>query len=119
MRILIDMNLSPEWETVFEAEYEVRHWSKIGNPDDLDEVILDYAKQNGYLILTNDLDFGAILAATKLDSPSVFQIRSLALDPVLIGGDVLACFKKFEPDLIRGALLSYETKKARVRLLPF
>jgi hypothetical protein len=64
------------------------------------------------------LDFGAILAASKFDSPSVFQIRSLVLDPILIGSDVLACFKKFEPDLRNGALVSYETQKSRVRLLP-
>jgi len=75
------MNLSPEWEEVFEPSYASKHWARIGNPDALDESILKWAKENGSVIMTNDLDFGAILASTHFDSPSVFQIRSLVLDP--------------------------------------
>ena len=119
MRIVIDMNLSPEWELVFSENYEIKHWSRIGDPDTPDELILQWAKENAYVILTNDLDFGAILAATHLNSPSVFQIRSMVLDPLLIGNHVFACFQKFEQDLKGGALISYDLQKARVRRLPF
>ena len=33
MKILIDMNLSPDWTEVF-AKYEIEavHWSSVGNP---------------------------------------------------------------------------------------
>ena len=82
-------------------------------------MILHWAKQNGCVILTNDLDFGAILAATHLESPSVFQIRSLLLDPLKIGASVLSCFQKFEHDLKAGALVSYDSERSRVRRLPF
>jgi len=118
VKIVIDMNLSPEWEQVFFAYCEIKHWSRIGESDASDESILKWAKGNEYIILTNDLDFGAILAATHLDSPSVFQIRSMVLDPVVIGADVFSCFKKFEPDLISGALISYDLQRARLRRLP-
>ena len=119
MTIVIDMNLSPEWESVFAEYCDIEHWSRIGDSDTPDELILQWAKERGHVILTNDLDFGAILAATHLDSPSVFQIRSMCLDPVVIGADVLACFKKFEQDLKKGVLISYDLQKARVRRLPF
>lgn len=112
------MNLSPEWEQVFTEYCEIKHWSRIGDPDAPDELILQWAKEGRYVILTNDLDFGAILAATHLDSPSVFQIRSMCLDRVVIGADVFACFKKFEQDLREGALISYDLQQARVRRLP-
>lgn len=113
------MNLSPEWEQVFSEYREVKHWSRIGDSDTPDELILLWAKENGHVILTNDLDFGAILAATHLDSPSVFQIRSMCLDPLKIGAEVLTCFKQFEQDLKAGALISFDLQKARVRRLPF
>jgi predicted nuclease of predicted toxin-antitoxin system len=113
------MNLSPEWEGVFSGHVEATHWSRIGDPGTPDEKILAWAKTNRSVILTHDLDFGAILAATHLDSPSVFQIRSMVLDPQLIGTDVLVCFQKFEEDLKAGALISYDLQKARVRRLPF
>lgn len=33
MKILLDMNLSPDWVPVLEsAGFEAVHWSKIGNP---------------------------------------------------------------------------------------
>jgi len=118
VRIVIDMNLSPEWERVFSEGTEAIHWSRIGEPDASDERILEWAKENRSIILTNDLDFGAILAASHLQSPSVFQIRSSFLDPVVIGAKVFDCFKKFEPDLIAGSLISYDLNKERVRRLP-
>lgn len=118
MNVVIDMNLSPEWERIFSNYCEIKHWSRIGDPDTPDELILQWAKEGRHVILTNDLDFGAILAATHLDSPSVFQIRSMCLDPGIIGAAVLACFKQFEQDLKSGALISYDLQNARVRRLP-
>jgi predicted nuclease of predicted toxin-antitoxin system len=35
-----------------------------------------YAKLHGRIVLTHDLDFSAILAATKGDKPSVVQVRA-------------------------------------------
>jgi hypothetical protein len=43
----------------------------------------------------------------------------MVLDPTLIGNQVFACFQKFEQDLAKGALISYDLQKARVRRLPF
>jgi|GEM_PF-1783610 len=41
MKILIDMNLSPEWVPVLEAEgWTAKHWSHIGNPKAEDKEIL-------------------------------------------------------------------------------
>jgi predicted nuclease of predicted toxin-antitoxin system len=119
VNILIDVNLSPEWEHVLRSDHLAVHWSKIGPLNAPDEVIFQWAKSEGYVVLTNDLDFGAILAATKLDSPSVFQIRSLILDPKVIGSSVLECFKIFEKDLQKGALISYRVETSRAKKLPF
>jgi predicted nuclease of predicted toxin-antitoxin system len=75
MKILIDMNLSPLWVSYLQYHgFEAEHWSQIGNPNDPDLVILNWAKQHQFIIFTNDLDFGAILAASNLDFPSVFQV---------------------------------------------
>ena len=72
MKILIDMNLSPQWIDVFKtANYECLHWSDIGSPNASDREILLWARTNGFVVFTHDLDFGAIIAATSADSPSV------------------------------------------------
>jgi hypothetical protein len=67
----------------------------------------------------HDLDFGAILAATKADSPSVLQLRTQDIFPRRIGESVVSAFKQFEDLLSQGALVSIDQKRARARILPF
>jgi predicted nuclease of predicted toxin-antitoxin system len=65
MKLLIDMNLSPRWVQVFEqAGIQAVHWSLIGPGNAPDREIMAFAKSGGWVVLTHDLDFGAILAAT-------------------------------------------------------
>lgn len=77
MRILIDMNLSPDWVGVFQENgIEAVHWSKVGRPDEKDRRIMDWARKNTHVIFTDDLDFGTILALSKSGKPSVVIIRA-------------------------------------------
>ena len=67
MKILIDMNLSPLWVSYFaNAGIDAVHWMTIGDAAAIDRVILTYAKTHGYIVFTNDLDFGALLAMMKV-----------------------------------------------------
>ena len=82
MRLLIDLNLSPEWVGVLaEAGFHAVHWSVIGSAGAPDQEILAWAGLHGHVILTHDLDFGAILAATQAKFPSVLQVRSQDVNP--------------------------------------
>ncbi len=72
MKILLDMNLSPAWVSVLEeAGYTASHWSTIGSLNAPDREVLLWAKANGYVLFTHDLDFGAILAVTEAEGPQV------------------------------------------------
>lgn len=50
--------------------------SNIGDPRATDRVIMNWASTNGYVVFTNDLDFGILLAATQAEAPSVIQVRT-------------------------------------------
>ena len=90
MKVLVDMNLSPRWVGLLtDVSIEAAHWSKLGRPNAPDPEIMAFAKANGYVVLTHDLDFGAILAATHGDKPSVVQIRSQDVSPHAIGRPVI------------------------------
>ena len=120
MKIVIDMNLSPQWvEGLMSDGHDCVHWSEIGPPNAPDREMLLWARSNGYVVLTHDLDFGAIIAATKADSPSVLQLRTQDISPGRIGESVVSAFKQFEELLIQGALVSIDQKRARARILPF
>jgi predicted nuclease of predicted toxin-antitoxin system len=62
MRLLIDVNLSPEWCKVLEAHgHEAVYWLNVGVNNASDETILEYAATHNYVLFTNDLDFGGCL----------------------------------------------------------
>lgn len=76
MKILIDMNLSPGWVSVFLANnIDSVHWSTVGDAAAPDSEIISFARDNGFTIFTHDLDFGAMLALTRSGGPSVIQLR--------------------------------------------
>jgi len=77
-----------------------------------------YAAQHDYVVLTHDLDFSAILAATHGEKPSVVQIRTEDVSPHVIGSQVTAALRHMEPELQAGALLTIDRRRTRVRLLP-
>jgi predicted nuclease of predicted toxin-antitoxin system len=48
MKLLIDMNLSPDWVPVLhKAGFETTHWSDIGDPCAPDNEILKWARTKG------------------------------------------------------------------------
>lgn len=119
MKILIDMNLSPQWvETFSNAEIESVHWSTVGDPRATDRTIMAWALTNQYIVFTNDLDFGTLLAATQAQLPSVIQVRTQDVLPESIGELVVAAFRQFEPQLEAGALMTIDKTRLRVRILP-
>ncbi len=119
MKILIDMNLSPTWvPALAKAGVKSVHWMTVGDPAATDRVIMAYAQIHGYIVLTNDLDFGALLAVTNAPLPSVVQVRNQDLMPAAIGDCVIAALDQFQASLATGALLTIDHSRSRVRLLP-
>lgn len=119
MRVLIDMNLSPDWVSfLVDAGFEAVHWSKVGSPSAADDELMQWAAENDYVVLTNDLDFGAILAATRGTKPSVVQVRGDLLSPHEIGAAVVRAMRQTRQELLEGALISVDVAYARLRILP-
>jgi predicted nuclease of predicted toxin-antitoxin system len=119
MKILLDMNLSPQWvDILVKAGFDTVHWSSIGKPNALDSTIMQWAKKNDHVVFTHDLDFGDILAATNADAPSVIQIRTQNLHPDYFGEAIIAALKQFRAQLEDGALIVVDESKVRARILP-
>ena len=119
MKVLIDMNLSPNLAAVLNrAGHEAVHWSKVGHPMASDHEIMAFARINNYIVLTNDLDFGAILAATQGLRPSVVQVRAEDLRPEAIGQSVIDALRQAESELDSGALITLDIGRTRIRVLP-
>lgn len=119
MRFLVDMNLSPSWVAFLRsAGFEAVHWSNVGAPDASDSLLMRWAALQDHIVLTNDLDFSAILAATGRRKPSVVQIRADLLTPSTIGNALLRALAQTRSELDEGALVTLDPVRARVRILP-
>lgn len=119
MKLLVDMNLSPRWVgLLIDAGFEAAHRSSLGPANAPDLEIMAFSKNNGYVVLTHDLDFGAILAATHGEKPSVVQIRSYDVSPQAIGTPVIDALRQMADELDAGALLTVDPNRTRLRILP-
>ena len=120
LQLLVDMNLSPAWTAEFAKHgWPAVHWSSVGDPRANDATIMSWARSNGYVVFTHDLDFGTTLALTHAVGPSVLQLRAQRLLPEDVGTVVAAALRQHIAALESGALVVVELAKSRVRVLPF
>jgi predicted nuclease of predicted toxin-antitoxin system len=119
MKIVIDMNLTPLWADVLTSHgWQAVHWSAVGDPRAKDHEIMGWALANGYIVFTHDLDFGAILAATQAQAPSVIQVRTQDVMPAHLEPVIVAALQQYEAELEAGALVIVHEGRLRVRVLP-
>ncbi len=76
------------------------------------------AAEQHAVLLTNDLDFGTMLAASGADGPSVVQVRANDLRPDVLGQLVLAALGQVAAELDAGALITVQAASARLRMPP-
>ena len=120
MKILIDVNLSFRWADMLMHEgIEAVYWSTLGADNAPDTEIMAYALANGYTVLTKDLDFGDILAATHGIQPSIVQIRAVDAQPQSLIKRVVDAVTRLTAELEQGALVTIDMKKTRIHILPF
>lgn len=120
MKVLIDMNLSMKWVPVFEQYgWRAVHWRNIGEPHASDSTIMAWARENGYVVFAQDLDFGTLLATTYVQKPSVIQVRIQNALPENLGPWLVGILQQHQASLESGALLTVTEDRTRVRILPF
>ena len=120
MTLLVDMNLAPRLARLLVlAGVEAVHWVECGPRTAPDVDIMAYARIRGWIVVTHDLDFAAILAATGAVGPSVVQVRGMDMTPEALVGPVVAAVRQCSEPLARGAVLTLDAERLRLRLLPF
>ena len=119
MKILLDMNIPLKYaELLRKNGVESLSWSDVGAPYATDAEIMAYARKNDYIVLTYDLDFSAILSVTHDFKPSVAQIRASVRDAEQAVDLISTVLFQNEKQLEKGAILSIDLNKSRLRLLP-
>lgn len=123
MKLLLDACMPLEWEEFLRNHgHECRAWIRFGAVNAPDTEIMDWAHKHGFVVFTNDLDFGRLLAFSHATHPSVIQFRAPDIRPTALGAWVLHALKEHQARLEgasgEGALITIETERLRMRILP-
>ncbi len=79
---------------------------------------MDWARENGFIVFTHDLDFGIMLALTHESGPSVVQIRAQNTMPKFLKDDLIPILQQYSAELERGILMTIDPVRSRIRILP-
>jgi len=121
IRFLADENISPKTVSYLNAiGYNIIRVNEVKMNKSKDEEIIDYARVNGYVLITMDLDFGYILSYIKDNKPSVIILRLTYPEPDNVSSYLIKAFKNREitDNLIEGSVIIIEDDRIRVRRLP-
>lgn len=119
IKLLLDQGLPLSASGLLsKAGIDTIHVAEIGFSTAKDREILARAKEDDRVVVTLDADFHALLALSGANSPSVIRIRIERLKAVAITNLLLSILPKCEEDLAKGAVVTVERHRIRLRLLP-
>lgn len=119
IKLVIDVGLPSAWVDVFAKHgWPAVHWPTVGDPRAKDRIVMAWAREHGHVVFTHDLDFGALLALTRASGPSVIQVRAHDVLPAHLEDIVIATVRAYEGQIERGAIVTVDESRAKVRILP-
>lgn len=120
MRFLIDNALSPLLAAgINAAGHEATHVRELGMQQAYDEAIMRLAASEDRVVVSADTDFGTLAAFHQARLPSIILFRrGSPRRPEAQARLLLANLASCEADLRRGAIVTFQAGRLRVRALP-
>ncbi len=119
MKLLADMGISPRVvEDLRRNGMDAVHLADLGLHRMSDGDILKKALQENRVLLTHDLDFGELLAASGENLPSVIIFRLKDMRASNVSRHLSVILGRQTEALNQGAILSVTENKIRIRSLP-
>lgn len=119
MRFLLDMGISPKTGAFLQkAGHNASHLQAQGLQRMADPNILEKARKEERVLLTHDLDFSDLLAASGARLPSVVLFRLKNMRPENVNRHLQVVIDAHEYVLNRGAIFSVTEGQIRWRHLP-
>ncbi len=119
MKFLANMGISPMTvEFLRQAGHDALHLHAAGLDTLADPLILEKARQEGRILLTSDLDFTDLLAASGEALPTVVIFRLRSMVPDNVNRHLAMLLAQHSADLEQGVIVSVAEDHIRVRRLP-
>lgn len=103
------MNISPKSVDALRRQgWDIVRVSEFLPVDASDEEILNFARQEGRVVVTQDLDFSAVLALGGHDRPSLITLRLSLSDPDSVTQKLREVAPRVEESLQEGSVVTIE-----------
>ena len=86
------------------------------NAADID--ILELARIENRIVITQDLDFSMLIALGKYNQPSLITLRLSSAKPDIVTQRLLEIMPPLEKELVEGSALTIDDNSVRIRKLP-
>lgn len=119
LRFLADMNISPQTVLALQQHgWDIIRVSQILAANASDMEILDVARRENQVVITQDLDFSMLLAVGGHQRPSLITLRLSTTDPETVTRRLLQIFDQVEESVESGCAVTVEDTQVRIRRLP-
>ncbi|MEH1850863.1 MAG: DUF5615 family PIN-like protein [Nostoc sp.] len=119
IKLLADMNISPQTVAALQGEgWDIIRVSDVLRVTTSDLEILEFARQENRVVVTQDLDFSMLLALGGYNQPSLVTLRLSFTDPDIITKRLMNTIPQVEQILREGGAVTIEDTTVRTRRLP-
>ena len=119
MNFLLDQGLARSTvEYLREMGIESEHVGNLGMAASSDSEILDEGRKRGWVVVTLDADFHALLALSEASSPSVIRIRIEGMKGDQVARIISRVQEAATIDLEEGVAITVTERRIAIRRLP-
>ena len=114
LRFLADMNISPKTVAdLHQQGWDILRVSQVLPMDAEDSEILEFARQQNRVVVTQDLDFSSFLALGGYAKPSLITLRLFVSDPEAMTRKLLVILPQIEDALEEGCAVTINDRTVR------
>jgi len=119
VRLLADLNIAPRSASFLRSlGHDLIRVNEVLPGSTPDEQIVEFARAHGYAVLTQDLDFSAIVALSGNSTPSIISVRLGSARIEVVNRRLEVVLPTIEADVLAGAIITIEEHAVRARTLP-
>jgi predicted nuclease of predicted toxin-antitoxin system len=119
IRLLADVHMSPKTVADLQKQgYEIMRSSEFLPANAPDINILEFARTENWVVLTQDLDFSMLVALSRYSQPSLITLRLSSAKPDIVTQKLLDVLPQIEEALQEGSAITIQDESIRIRKLP-
>jgi predicted nuclease of predicted toxin-antitoxin system len=119
IRLIADVHISPLTVAALKVQgYDILRSTDLLPGTAADAEILELARVEGRVVLTQDLDFSMLVALGNYGLPSLITLRLSSVKPDFVTQKLLDVLPTLERELTEGAAMTINDDSVRIRKLP-